>query len=291
MISRFKQGKTTLSVNLSVDYEQNPDQIVGTVGDNAWSAALVMDRNVFGPNQPPPTFSGNYTMLLRNLTNAEAPAGDGYALIRVATNGLVTTSGAISDNTKLAHAVAISKDGRWPLFTPLYSFRYVVTNATNSVIVYTNAGFNGSIFGWLQVNNKCVTGDLLWTRKPSTNIYPGGFTNAFGVIGSQYIAPALHTASLTETNGTLTVSGNKLNNAISSTASLSTNNAFTIPSPNTNRLRATVTASSGLFQGSFLVATNKTATFVGVVLQQQNLAGGFFINTNESGKVEFNVSP
>ncbi len=286
-ILRSRQGKASLTVNLNLNYEGNPDQISGTVSDGLWTADLLMDRNVYSTNRLATNYAGSYTMLIPNNDNADAPPGYGYGIIKVATNGLVTYSGSMADNIRPTQGVPLSKTGQWPLFATLYPYRYAATNATNSSILYTNAGFKGLVLGWMNITNEGIAGDLNWIKASWTNIYPNGFTNDTAVLGSRYVAPALRAAVLSITNGTITASGGDLTADLVKTAVLLTNNNFSISLPNTNKLRALVTASSGLWQGSFLTATNKTATFTGVVLQQQGFAGGFFMGTNLAGKVEF----
>jgi hypothetical protein len=69
---------------------------------------------------------------------------------------------------------------------------------------------------------------------------------------------------------------------------LSTLNKITVTSTNTTKLALAVTSSSGLLSGSFVhPQTLKKSTIKGVVLQKQDLGGGFFLGTNQSGNVFF----
>jgi hypothetical protein len=50
--------------------------------------------------------------------------------------------------------------------------------------------------------------------------------------------------------------------------------------------KLTCTTSSGLFKGSVMnPATGKLISVNGIVLQNQNLAAGYFLGTNQSGSV------
>ncbi len=66
--------------------------------------------------------------------------------------------------------------------------------------------------------------------------------------------------------------------------SLSTATKFFVALPNTNKLALTLTSSSGLLGGSFVHPdTLKKSTLKGVVLQKQQIGGGYFLGTNQSG--------
>ena len=62
--------------------------------------------------------------------------------------------------------------GQWPFFVPLYSGK-------------------GSILGWLTFSNapdSDISGLLNWIKpaQPAARLYPAGFTNVTGAIGSAY---------------------------------------------------------------------------------------------------------
>jgi hypothetical protein len=64
------------------------------------------------------------------------------------------------------------------------------------------------------------------------------------------------------------------------------NGASFIINLDTNKLTVTITSASGLFSGSIGVpGSGKTVAFTGVVLQKQNIGSGFFLGTNQSGRV------
>ena len=151
--------------------------------------------------------------------------------------------------------------------------------------------FKGCFIGWVDVGTNPISGALASINPGGTNLYPAGFTNITDIMASRYVAPTNKTQVLTQTNGIITVTGGDLTNDISRTALLTTNNIFIIGLPNTNQLKASIITASGTLQGSIVTTSNKVRTFTGVVLQQQNIAGGFFLGTNRTGKVEFNPAP
>jgi len=265
-------------------------KIAGTVGDGSWSSTVVMNHAVYSTTNLATNFMGNYTMLIPGGDGVASPAGYGYGLVSVKTNGAITLSGALPDNSKLSQGVPISKDGHWPLYIPLYATKYVATNLTNNSLVYTNPTFKGSLMGWVFMTNNAPTGTLNWIKTGWTNFYPNGFTNQTDLIGSRYIIPADKKQVLSQTNGTITVSGGSLSSDLTKTVKLATKNMFVVSLPNTNQLKASITLATGTFQGSFLIS-NKAKVFIGAVLQEQNFAGGFFVETNGTGTVEFNAAP
>ena len=58
----------------------------------------------------------------------------------------------------------------------------------------------------------------------------------------------------------------------------------------TNKTSLTFTLPTGLFKGSVTNANPKTISFNGVVLQKQNLGCGYFLGTNQSGRVQLRPS-
>jgi hypothetical protein len=55
-----------------------------------------------------------------------------------------------------------------------------------------------------------------------------------------------------------------------------------------NKLILTLTTSSGLLKGSVVnPATGKAILISGAVLQKQNIGSGYFLGTNQSGRVYF----
>ncbi|MDB6026840.1 MAG: hypothetical protein JWM68_3063, partial [Verrucomicrobiales bacterium] len=287
-IVRMKLGKPDVSVDLLVDIVNSPDAITGTVGNGTWLSTLIMDRNVYTTNRFATDFSGNYTMLFPGGDGVTAPMGYGYGTMTIKTNGLLTFSGTLADNTKISQSVSISKDGHWPVYAQMYPAKSIVTN---SAIIYTNSTFEGCFIGWVDLGTNPISGTLAWIDTSGTNLYSAGYTNITDIKASRYVAPTNKVQVLSQTNGIMTVTGGDLTNDLERIALLTTNNIFTIELPNTNQLKASIIPAFGSLQGSFVTTSNKVRTFTGVVLQQQNMAGGFFLGTNRTGKVEFNPAP
>jgi hypothetical protein len=284
IVPRVKQGKEALFVSL--DAFSVPDQIVGTISNSEFVASLQMDRAVFNKVNLATNFSGKYTVLIPHSGDATiSPGGDGYGSVNVlATNGALSFSAVLGDGQPVTQAVQISKDGDWPLYAQFYPVRYVVINATNSSLHYTNVGYNGSLLGWISLSNHTPTGVVSWIKTGWTNkLYPDGFTNRIALLGSEYRPPAPGTPMVAISNGTFVLSGGNLEAALTNTVYLRTNNMLVV-SNNSARLTVTLAPASGLIAGSFSNAATQALTpFKGAVLQQQNLGGGWFSGTNQTG--------
>lgn len=124
---------------------------------------------------------------------------------------------------------------------------------------------------------------LNWIKpaQPGATLYPAGFTNVTGAIGSAYQftsgVPVLDFSAgqLSLTNGNLSFTNQIV---------LGANNIVTNLSANHLTLR--LAASSGLFTGSVVnPATGSPISISGIVLQKDNFGAGFFLGTNQSGQV------
>jgi hypothetical protein len=80
------------------------------------------------------------------------------------------------------------------------------------------------------------------------------------------------------------LAGGDLSQALTNPVVLNANNRVT----SSNKTSLAITLSTGLFRGNApSLAVGKTIPFRGVLLQKQNRGAGFFLGTNQSGKVYF----
>jgi hypothetical protein len=113
-----------------------------------------------------------------------------------------------------------------------------------------------------------------------------GFTNEVTTLGSTYQVPPAGVPVLDLSNAVVMLEGGNLSSPLLSEVALSTLNKISVTSSNTNQLTLTITLASGLLNGSFLNPdTRKPSPIKGVVLQKQNGGAGFFLGTNQSGRV------
>jgi hypothetical protein len=280
-------GKTPLTVVLDMDVTNGMQPILGTVsavsaGTN-WSASLEADRATYNAANPF-TNHGKYTLIFGGTnTGAQSPGGDGYGTVSISTRGMVSLSGVLSDNTSVAPgAVSVSKDGRWPLYIPLYGrFGSLVgwiefTNQGPSLVDLTNTksaacSFAGTNVAWFRTN-------------ADGKLYTNGFTNSLIIIGSAF-APDNNAALLDLTNLQVILSGGNLADTLSNSVSPSSTGKFTAGAGGISGLTLSLNPATGVIRGGFAdpAAATGVAPIKGVVFQEQTNAGGFFHSGANSG--------
>jgi len=268
--------KGTNTVTLAFQLTVGSDEVVGTVSNEFWTSDLSGYRTGFDAKLNPATnHSGKYTMLLSGGGDAAtSPAGQSPATLDITTAGAVSLKGTLSDGTAIAQKMTLAANGQTPVYVNLYKGK-------------------GSLIGWMTILNNDTNdtpGLLLWTKKETAGgkIYLAGFTNETLALGSRYVAPANGAAALDWTNGLLLIEQGNLTVPMTNIIALSSANKFTVTSTNTSKLTLSLTTASGLLNGAFVHPdTLKKSSIKGVVLQKQNVGGGFFLGTNQSGNVSF----
>jgi len=260
-----------LVLEMQLDFSA-PGHMTGRVTGGTWSAPLLADRvAVFSPTNPAPQV-GSYTMLIPGESGSAAiPAGHGYAKVDVSTSGKVTLSGYLADGTPITQTAALSEYGTWPLYVSLY-------------------GLQGSIAGWLNfvTNQPCtdIAGAVTWSKlpQPSSYDYAAGFLMSSEIVGSKYVPPTKGCRALRVASGQAAFNAAAPQKAFINRFEVCTNNLFSNQSSNWMSIR--LNPSSGSFDGRVLhPATRQPLDFRGVLLQKQNIGGGFFINQHQSGSV------
>ena len=136
-----------------------------------------------------------------------------------------------------------------------------------------------------------LDGTVNWFRPPDSRakVLSDGFAAETTLIGSRHSSvngtPILNVPE-GENNLMVNLENGDLENELRRPFTLGANNQMKTSEPTEERLRVSMTASSGAFRGSFVhPATRKNATFRGVVFQKQNMAQGFFLGSTQSGVV------
>ena len=269
-----RSGTNNAIVEMTLDM-QDGDQITGRITDTnaAWEAELVADRATFDARTNPATnFANRYTLLIPGSANTPAePAGDGAGYVTVDTRGTVRFAGVLADGSPMAQRVPLSKDGDWPFYVSLYSGR-------------------GSVLGWLLVTNSGqpdLEGRVSWSRPAgrSPKVHTNGFALDSMLVGSAYLAPGTNTI-FDPTNAVVIFSEGNLGESVTNDVTLARN--ARVSYAGTNKLRLTLSQRTGQFSGIFTPPGKKRPVpFKGAILQKQGYGGGFFLGTNESGRVYF----
>jgi hypothetical protein len=264
---------TSLDVNLQL--MAGTDLITGTVSNPAWSSDLLGHRALFDALHVVSSTPIKYTALLSGVSDpASSPFGQGAATLGITPVGNVMFKGMLADGQVASQMVPVSIDGKVPLYVNLY-------------------GGKGSLFGWVQLaydDINDVVASLLWTKRSGVTspYYAAGFTNTVTTLGSYYTNRPAGTPVVTLSNATVLLTEGNLPAPLTNDVVLSPLNKITVTSTNTNKLTLTVTAATGQFSGSFVnPGTRKPSLIKGVLLQKHEMGGGFFLGTNQSGRVYF----
>lgn len=258
--------KNLPAVAVQMQLDLSGGGISGVLSDGAWTAQLNADRVATSAT------AAHYTLVIPGGTNGIAqPGGDSYGTVTVSSKGGISFSGSLADGTKVSQDADLTVNGQWPFYIPLYSG-------------------NGSIFGWLTFTNQAdsdITGMVDWFKLPqaSAKYYPAGFTNVSDAEGSIYLfTNGVPVLNLPGGTGLAAFSNGNLPDEFVNNITLSAANKITNTS--TNALSATITTSTGLFKVTVTdPQTGKAITANGVILQKQDVGSGYFLGTNQAGRV------
>ena len=258
-----------LQVSLTLD-PTGPGRITGYISGYTWTAPIEAERAAFSSAHPAPQGGRKYTLRIPGSTNSLVePGGEGFATISVNSAGQVSVSGTLGDGTKFTQSASLSAFERWPLYSSLYSSK-------------------GLVLGWLSFTNDPASqpgGPLFWSRytRPGKWFYPSGFALYTPASGSLF-AFTNEEPILKLTTGHLLIENGGLGQNITNAFSLS--DAHFTPTPSTNKISLSANPSSGTFQGSFYdPGSRKSFSFYGALFQGQTNGAGYFVNTNQAGRV------
>jgi hypothetical protein len=264
------RGLAPLSVQLQLDLTNAT--LSGQISNGVWTAQLLANRAVYSQAHHAPQ-AGKYTLLIPGAEESEEqPGGDGFGTVTVGPAGGITFGASLPDGTKVSQSTFVSAQGQWPLYSPPSSVK-------------------GSLFGWLTFTNLAtndIDGLVSWIKLPqsSAKFYPAGFTNQTGVIASKYVFTN-KVPVLSFSTGQVWLANGNLAASFTNQVLLSTNNKVSVTG--TNKLSLTLLTGSGLFTGSATPPAGKPISIGGVVLEKQNFGAGFFLGTNQSGRIFFGL--
>lgn len=267
-----RPGTNALTLILAIDLANGSDQITGSVSDGDWTASVLGDRVLFNKKTNPAPQAGSYTVVIPGGDEdpAAEPAGFSYGTVNVDAGGKVKLSATLADGTKMSQSANLSKLGYWPLYVPLYAGR-------------------GSVLSWVvfaESSEASFTGELNWVKPAdaSDRLYPGGFAVRHELTGSSYFAPTnVNDPVLNFSAGKARFTAGNLVEEFSNDISLIGNKVTNL---GTNQLKVSINLSSGLFTGSVTTPDgSQSFPFRGAVHQKQNQGWGFFLGTNQGGRV------
>ncbi len=296
---KFKRdnGRTSLVLTLQQYATRLIDQIAGQLTDGTvangtvtgatFTAEVLADRSLWKKRTNEPAERGTYTIVFPSATDAaadNAPLGDGIGVVKVSRAGAITAALTLADGTKVTQGTFLSKDKRWPLFASLYKKGKGVLAGE---VVFADEP---------EVSD--FAGEADWFRPKLRNAasFTDGFATNISVVGSRYRAPGPGERALDLADGagnaTFTAIDGGLADALARTLTIQRDNSVLVVNRDTERLKLTLDAASGLFSGKFIhpVSAQKAA-FQGVLLQKQNVGTGFFSDDPLGGAVSIQPVP
>jgi hypothetical protein len=273
-----RSGTNAVRVELSLTPSGSSNDLTGRLlGTNApWLANLLGDRApVYTATNPSP-YRGRYTLTIPWDEQAtDSMGGDGFGTVVVAPNGKLAFTGTLGDGTPTSQSVPLSKDGFWPWHASLL-------------------GGKGSILSWTMLNTNppptpSLSGMLHWFKPvlATAKYYSNGFAFDTLVEGSAYLPPGTNFVLQLAPFGEVDFRGGNLSGSYSNVVALGPYNRVSNLTPE-QPLTLTIALPTGRLQGS-VTLTNAglrvTRSFKGAVLQRQNFGSGFFLGTNQSGRV------
>jgi hypothetical protein len=256
-----------VTFHLSDSHNAMSGWVSGQVSSTEGSGSLTALRQQAGGE-----WKGSYTFLLYPDASASPPfpPGTGAGTLTMDAQGRIKLVGTLGDGSVFTANSAWNIDGGFFVYVPLYSNKGLLNG-------------RGILVDW---TNRLVGGKLSW-NKPATggadHFYPEGFNVQEVIYGSVYQPPARGRSVLNWSQGQLELSAGNLANSLTMPIKWA-NNKLVVVGDNPLKCTATITASSGLIQGSMIHPdTGKKTTLKGAVVQSLGSAAGWFLGTNQGG--------
>jgi uncharacterized repeat protein (TIGR02543 family) len=251
-----------LVAEMTLNWNDSPPQVTGTVSGTTWVANLIADPATSGLP------AAEYTMLIPPDTNNappdSSPGGDGYALIA---QNLSTTriTGALADGTAFSQSMPVSQTGYVPIYVNLY-------------------GSKGLLLGWINLTNASGM-SLAWVHPTvRSGLFPGAFTSTNQIALSPWTNPPANSALPTnlvvvETTNNTPVQTNNFTITITN----GTLDFGKLSGPATP-LNGSIAPKTGLLKVTFGSGASKTTGY-GVTLLNGTNGGGYFLTKTNAGAV------
>ena len=266
-----------LQVRLQLTQTGGTNQIIGTVSDGVFTSQVLADLSGFNEGFRCP-FAGRFTFIVPPVdpTDPNAPQGYGYGTLTVSKTGSGRLLGVLGDGTKISATAPVSLIGTWPFYNALYQKKGVSLGR----IAFTGTNLVDAALDWLK------------PPIPTDRFYSGGFTTLVALTGATYIVPKNGGPSVAGTNVVTLGGGNLVSNLVKTVVVDAFGNV-TILTPGSDKLALFVVPTTGLFSGDFInTAINKKPIFFnGLLVQTNQVGGGLFLGTNESGFVTIAPAP
>ena len=240
--------------------------VSGDVARGRMAGGLDMEaRRVLAMASAKP-YAGYYTVLLDGVPMEtgdlnNVPAGFGYLTFTVTERtGSVKYGGKLADGTSVSGSAGLMQGGVFPVYKPLYSKR-----GEAAALVALSQG----------VTNAVTAGNGAWLFPGKTKALTGdAFLLSLGGTGAEYVKKPVSLKWL---------DGMGLNVDGAGAAEINATDKKVTVVVNGDGVKLNVTASSGLFKGSFRdTATGKNQSFKGALVPAEMLGAGYWLQPDPS---------
>lgn len=265
-ISINRNGGTPLQLEIILNEEDV--QITGILREINWEASLRAER---AKKIDAGWFGKRFTIALPGIVDQSFSLGDSVGSAVIGRKDLRIV-GILADGARFSQAVPLLNES-WPLFW---------------------RGRSGSIaLGWVNmgsIETGQFSGEVDYMKKrQGTEFYPNGFTNRSNLRASHFQQPTSSVDLTTNMTGKyLVFEGGNLAESLRSEVSLDSRNQLGFSELSNVFLR--LNSRTGVIQGSFLhPVTGSKALVYGALLQEQADFAGFFLGTNQSGRIVLDI--
>ena len=248
-----RKGTNSLLVNFTLQPGDSIAQLTGSVSDGNWTANIFGGLAAFNAKTNPAPYLGSYTLEIPGLdVLSPFSLGNSFGSVRVDGSGNAKLAGVLADGSKISQSAPLTRDGTWPLFTPLYHGR-------------------GLVMGWISFTNRAgddLHGVVNWIKLPSlkARYYPWGLAVQSDAVGSAYLAATQQPLLLSAVQVQLGLAGSDI-----------------------LVMRLKLSPRTGIFKGTMLnLQGGRPVAFQGALLQKLNTGYGFVMATNQSNPLMLN---
>ena len=236
----------------------------------------------------PLTDKGKYTAALLALTApnngytaAQFPQGDGNGSFTISKTGAVKFAGKLADGTACTMTSALLIGDQVPFYVALYGGKGLVSGTVTARSL-PGSDADGASFRWFRPA----------IAKPAHPGWPQGINTDF--IACKLLpksVPLLPSLGVTDTDGNANVDLSDATLPLKA-VNVDAKNKITVIAPATDKLKATASASSGKWSGSFVLPSiGKTVKFSGVILRKAGYATGYYLDGIPGGRVQLAPAP
>ena len=276
--SREIPGADDLILSLTLATGSGSPSLIGTIARHSETLANLAAERAATPARElvPP---GIYTVALPAtpvVAGTAIPEGAGWGIARIDRFGRGRFAFTLGDGTRASTSLAISAEGNWPVFVPLYRSTGWLAGAARFQPV---AGVSDA------------AGELSWS-KPQ----PAGFSAKVALTACKYTPPGNGRCAFPFEN----VAGNAewladsggLVAPLKKTITIDVRNAAQPVVADAGQLKMRIGPATGIVTGSFIhPELGRIVSFAGVILQKQARAIGHFSAPNRTGTITMQRNP